>query len=438
MIKIIILFLLSFNLYGEEDCQTLAQAPNFYRETEWLWFKGKSVDLDLEKAKAKAKGMALEKLFDRCEGIPGNAKIFHICHRKLGAAQEVFAIASTYRKDCSTLKYAKEEETGKISNKKLLKEMRDFFKIIDNHKPKNLPCTPEKRENCLKVGTYLFDMARFLDSLVPLEYACEDGVIKACFLGGIGSYILKEENAALTLFRKACKKDDSNACLFLGISLFRFQKFNLSRKKFLKSCYLGNPRGCLFLGILSEERKNENMALKAFYNSCLMDYGEGCRKAYELLHVKGWKMGHPFAHKACQLGDGEVCLYRGLDELAEQKYQTAVKYLNRSCELGIGDGCFNLGLFLGEKYQEKSIIYHKKGCDLGNVSSCLELEQYFKNDEALKITYQMYACQLGIETSCFSWGKHILKDNQVSMGKNILRRSCERGYNEACTYLKSL
>jgi TPR repeat protein len=435
--KLLLLLLIPLSLYGQDGCDTVASAPNFYQETEWYWFKGRSIDLDLKKGRLKARGMALEKLFDKCEGIHQNAKVFYSCNRGIGAAKEVFAIAATYRKDCNAVKYAKEEDIAKISNQKLIKEMRDYFEVIDDHKPKNLPCTPEKRENCIKVGTYLFNTGKFLDSLVPLEYACEDGIIKACFLGGIGNFILKEENAALTLFRKACKKDDSNACLFLGVSLFRFQKYNLARKKFLKSCHLGNPRGCLFLGLWSQERKNENLALKAFYNSCLMDYSEGCRKSYELLRSKGWGMDGPFSHKACQLGDEQVCLYRGLDELAENKNQEAIKYLNRACDLKLGEGCFNLGLFLKEKYPEKAISFYKSGCNLGNVSSCMELQQHYK-DEKLKVRYLMYSCQLGVETSCFDWGKHALKSNEVSMGKNILRRSCERGFNEACTHLKSL
>ncbi|RLA64588.1 MAG: hypothetical protein DRQ88_00585 [Epsilonproteobacteria bacterium] len=438
MNKIILLFLIPLSLYGQEACDTLALAPSFYQETEWFWFKGHSVDIDLKKAQTKARGIALEKLYDKCEGIHKNAKVFHQCSRRLGAAQESFAIASIFRKDCNAIKYRKEDGDTEITNEKLVVEMRSFFKLINNHQGKTLICTPEKRTNCLKIGQYYFDMGQFLKSIVPLEYACEDGIIKACFLGGIGNYILKEESAALTLFRRACKKDNSDACLFLGISLLRFQKNNLAKNKFLKSCHLGNARGCLFLGEWNYQQKNENQALKSFYNSCLMDYSEGCRKTYELLSKKGWGIDSSFLHQACLLGDNQICLYRGLDELAEKNYQKAVKFLNRSCELGLGDGCFNLGLFLKEKYQESSISFYKKGCDLGNVSSCLELEIFFQKNKELKLSYQMYSCQLGIESSCFKWGKHALSSNQISMGKNLLRRSCERGFTKACTYLKSL
>lgn len=438
MNKIILLFLIPLSVFGQEACEIIASAPNFYLETEWFWFKGTAVDMDLKVARTKARGMALEKIFDKCEGMHKNTKIFHRCHRRLGAAHEAFAITSVYRKDCNAIKYSKEDEAGEITNDKLVKEMREFFKFIDFHKAKSLVCTPEKRENCLKMGQYYFDMGQFLKALVPLEYACEDGVIHACFLGGIGSYILKEENAALTLFRKACKKDVSDACLFLGVSLSRFQKYNLARKKFLKSCHLGNARGCLFLGQWNNQQKNEGQALRSFYNSCLMDYSEGCSKTYNYLSKKGWGLGKPFSHKACLLGDSQVCLYRGLDELAEENYQEAVKFLNRACELELGGACFNLGLFLKEKYKEESISFYKKGCDLGNVSSCLELEIFYKKDESLKVSYQMYSCQLGIEVSCLGWGKQAIKTNQTSMGKNILRRSCERGHIESCTYLKSL
>jgi len=435
--KLLLILLIPFTLFAGEPCETLAAAPNYYQETEWYWFKGQAVDTDLKRGIIKARGMALEKIFDKCEGIHKNAKIFHQCHRRLGGAQEVFVLASIFRKDCSAIKYSKGEDVTNLTNHKLVKDMRVFFDIIKDHKDKNLSCTPEKGENCLKVGTYLFDMAQFLKALVPLEYSCEDGVIQACILGGIGNFILKEENAALTLFRKACRKDDSTGCLLLGISLNRIQKYNLARKKFLKSCHLGNSRGCLFLGEWDSFHKNENLALKSFYNSCRMDYSEGCRQSYELLRRKGWGIDHPFSHKACLLGDGEVCLYRGLDELAERNNQKAVQFLNRSCMLGIGDGCFNLALFLGEKYKERSLEFYKAGCNLGNIPACLELEKYFEKDQTLKTTYKMYSCQLGVETSCFEWGQHAIKNNQISMGKNIIRRSCERGFTKACLLLKT-
>jgi TPR repeat protein len=226
--------------------------------------------------------------------------------------------------------------------------------------------------------------------------------------------------------------------LFLGVVLREFKKENLAGKKFLKSCHLGNARGCLFLGNWYQRRKKVKNGLKFFYKSCRMDHAKACRVLSLFFEQKKSHLSYPFAHHACYTGNSLSCLEWGLKQFSYGSQQRGLKFLHRSCDLTNSHGCLHLGKFLRHKYSNQALKYFTKGCNLGNLASCLELQKNYDNSPEKKKTYSMYACQLGEDNSCFDWGKWVINNDDISMGQNILRNSCERGHISSCSFLKAL
>jgi TPR repeat protein len=406
--------------------------PVISEENEWFFFRGESTDMDLEFAMTKARGMALDRLVNNCEKIPKQTKILKLCKERVGAGIQVFVQAAIYNGDCFKIKIAKPEEAAALINQDLSEEYNYYLeKIVKNYAPVNLECGPSAPKNCAEKGAYFFDLAVYPKALEFLEYSCDSGDLKSCLLGGISSFLIKEQDASISLFRKTCKKEESSGCLFLGVIYELLNNNKLAQNNFIKSCFLENPRGCLFLGELLEQLNNGPKALKSFHSSCLMNSGEGCEMAYRKLSAYP-EVAEIFGHKACILKREGVCFGLGLKKLENKKLQDALKFFKRSCDLGLAMGCRQTGEMVRVKSLKKSIDFFDSGCDLGDLPSCLTLSRIFEKDPSKLGYYSMMGCVLGDLNSCFLWGRHLVEKQDIQAAKKILNVACEKGQPDAC------
>lgn len=412
--------------------------PVISEENEWFFFKGESSDMDLDFALSKARGMALDRMANNCEKIPKQTKFLKKCKERVGAGFAVFVQAAVYKGDCFKLKGAKPDEAALLINKHLTEELNYYTeKVLNNLAPVNFVCGPTDTGKCGEKGKYFFDLAVYPKALEFLEYGCDAGDLKSCFLGGFSSFLIKEQNASFSLFRKTCREKDSNGCLFLGHIYELINNKKLARANYLKSCFLSNSRGCIFLGEISEKLNNFPKGLKSFHEACLMNSGIGCEMAYKRL-ASYPEVAEVFGHKACILGQEDTCFGLGLQKLERQKHQDALKLFKKSCDLGSAMGCRQTGEIVRQKSLPKSFDFFHRGCDLGDLPSCLILSGIFKKDSLKLGYYSMMGCVLDDIRSCFLWGKFLAEKKENLVAKKILNIACEKGQIEACELGKNI
>lgn len=439
--KVFLFFFLLFPfLVLSQECKENAwvSGPVISDQNEWFFFKGESADMDADFATAKARGMALDRLVNNCEKIPKQTKFFKTCKERVGAGFEVFVQAAVYKGDCFQAKQAKPEEVAQLVSKGLTQEYNFYTeKILKNMVPVNFECGPSNTANCGEKGAYFFNLAVYPKALESLEYGCDGGDLKSCFLGGFASFLIKERNASFSLFRKTCNEKDSNGCLFLGHIYELLNNKKLARANYLKSCFLSNSRGCLFLGEISEKINNYPKGLKSFHESCLMNSGIGCEMAYKRLSAYP-QVAEIFGQKACILKQENSCFGLGLKKLENQKFQDALKFFKRSCDLGSAMGCRQTGELIRQKSLTRSYSFFDQGCDLGDLPSCLTLSAIFKKDPSKTGYYGMMGCVLGDLKSCFYWGKYLAEKEDILSAKKILNSACEKGQNDSCELGKKI
>jgi len=162
-----------------------------------------------------------------------------------------------------------------------------------------------------------------------------------------------------------------------------------------------------------------------------MNSGEGCEMVFKKLATYP-EIAEIFGQKACILKREGPCFGLGLKKLEQGKFQDALKFFKRSCDLGLGMGCRQTGELVREKSLRKSIDFFDRGCDLGDLPSCLTLSGIFQKDPAKLGYYSMMGCVLSDLKSCFLWGKYLFEKDEIGVAKKILKTTCEKGQPEAC------
>lgn len=155
------------------------------------------------------------------------------------------------------------------------------------------------------------------------------------------------------------------------------------------------------------------------------------------------------ANSKCEVNDAHYCDMLGkyygdefyLQNKSDKKFQElSIKYLTKACNLKNGDSC----ALLSEKYKyifhnhEKGIEYALKGCDNNSGYACVIVATYYDKgyikDEDGEKTEQIFnkACRLGYDYACKSNKKVIDKINNA-----ILKCGSSAGkecYNAAVLY----
>lgn len=130
-----------------------------------------------------------------------------------------------------------------------------------------------------------------------------------------------------------------------------------------------------------------------------------------------------------------------------------VTQLQKSCDGGGMEGCFNLGMYysngIGVKQDHfKAKEFYQKACDGGVMDSCFALGISYdygfgvkKDNFKAKELYQK-ACDGGVMASCFSLGNSYrdgkgVKQNH-SKAKALFGKACDGGYQIGCDEYKEL
>ena len=97
-------------------------------------------------------------------------------------------------------------------------------------------------------------------------------------------------------------------------------------------------------------------------------------------------------------------------------YQKAAQLYQKTCDSGIAEGCYNLGVLyadgqgVNQDYQKAAQLY-QKACDGGDAEGCYNLGLLYGNGQGVRQNFstakQYYgkACDLGLQLGCDNYRK---------------------------------
>ena len=145
--------------------------------------------------------------------------------------------------------------------------------------------------------------------------------------------------------------------------------------------------------------------------------------------------------------DKQSCNSIGLIHIGAEKYQRAVKYLNKACELNNEWGCnmlaasYRAGMGVRQDFSKAFDLY-KKACDLNHASSCYSLGilhykgQGTKQNFASAKRYYEKACNASNGDACNELGFLYANGQGVqinsSTAKRYFGRACDLGSQNGC------
>lgn len=192
------------------------------------------------------------------------------------------------------------------------------------------------------------------------------------------------KSGARSLFQRACAMNDGEGCRHLAIGLLvgdsgAPRDFASALSNFRKACNLEDAEACEFLGFCYLNGygfpRNEQLGQEFSRRAVILFQNDRKRFARE-----------------CQAGDMKRCddlgiLYeRGKGGSADR--DLAGRFYGKACDAGYGHGCFSWGQLLESRdtsgdpgIREKAVSLMGRGCELGDLSSCVLLATDFKMDK---------------------------------------------------------
>ncbi|WP_191337713.1 tetratricopeptide repeat protein [Helicobacter pullorum] len=230
---------------------------------------------------------------------------------------------------------------------------------------------------------------------------CIKGDDQSCFKVGLeyykGEKIKQDFLAAYEFFNKVCDKNSGkenlSACTILGVMFVRGegvkQNFQKAKEYFDLSCQQREGMGCLNLGRLYEEGKGVQRDIKKsleyYAIACQQNHFLACTIYAEKLEKGEGIEKNPSSAatlylQSCDNGILPACHNLGLmyynGNGVRQDLQKSIQLLEYACQQGWAHSCNKMGSFYTEEMKlEKAENFYKRGCDLGDESSC---ETYWK------------------------------------------------------------
>jgi TPR repeat protein len=183
----------------------------------------------------------------------------------------------------------------------------------------------------------------------------------------------------------------------------------------------GAQSGCAQLGSMAEQgvglNQSKSSALRYYAASCSTGHASGCTRLGALLlgdKPKNDDTPRMLFARACQMGDGEACLKRGLLQASSRDADErgeALESFDRACKLGSGEGCFRAGAGhaaqRGADYLEAAAAAYARACEYKEARGCVAaakmLERSYAGkpaDKPAAARLREKACELGDKAAC--------------------------------------
>ena len=299
-----------------------------------------------------------------------------------------------------------------------------------------------------------------------LKKSCDNNNGSDCVSYGLalvnGEGIEKNYPKALEYFKLGCDKYSygvscNNTGILLGGGNGIEKDENSANSYYRKACNLFEPKGCHNMGSFYEDNtpgsNSNNVAIDYYERACSLNYKSGCERVAILIDFAGQagKDGTSplvkiYFERACILGADASCKlakqYKKRVKLSLILRPTDMPNWQLACLEQSGFYCFKVGLSLANGDYIKTFdisradkppetiydyqgsrAYYRRGCDLGDGNSCLNLGMYFYTGQNsgfdkpnYALTYKTWSegCDLGNANSCNGIGVMYLSGQYVA------------------------
>lgn len=248
-----------------------------------------------------------------------------------------------------------------------------IHKLDEAKKIWELTCENNFYEDCQKLGLELYKTSHTYDAKIAtyLEKACKSGLTQSCitlgdiYYNGYLEYygVKKDKKKAIQYYHKACDDGSNYTCSILGdiYASGKLIKFGIERDMekalyyYRKICDGGSNYYCYTLGdmysggylvkigIEKDTKKAMEKAIKYYQKACDNKHTDSCWKLAKITNSKEYLL------KICDYGSGYGCFVLASVYENENNIDLAEKYYDKSCKIGITDGCHSY-----------KILQHKK------------------------------------------------------------------------------
>jgi TPR repeat protein len=220
--------------------------------------------------------------------------------------------------------------------------------------------------------------------------------------------------------RKACDASDPEACVLL-------------------SRHLGWGVGAPNDGV--EAGKADARAQQIFVEHCDKKDGKACVRAGELFfdHFDGVNAMR-FFERACDLGVGDGCRRFGWaadtgEDGVKQDAARARALYSRGCDLDDAEACNQLGLAIEANDAAWAQKLYEKSCKLGGFSGAGGCERARKYETAVAL--YLRACDLDNDGAACAGAAQVMVDHDIKVRggmryDTLMKLACERGFHHAC------
>jgi TPR repeat protein len=229
-------------------------------------------------------------------------------------------------------------------------------------------CLVEKKATvCHNLGFVLSSHSLNKEALIYYGQACNLGYIPSCINGGLVSEELQEFSQAELLYGKACQEENPTSCFAQSKILIRMGNSEKAKLKSLKGCELKQGAACSLYGTFLEQDKDEAGAMAFYQKSCLASDPHGCLNLGRLnLRQDKRKPAKVAFEKSCQLKHNDGCLALASYYFLQEDYVSALKRFNKLCQESMPDACFYSGkIYAHEKKNSEALKFLEKSFELG-------------------------------------------------------------------------
>ena len=309
--------------------------------------------------------------------------------------------------------------------------------------------------------SFIFSIVNLQNGLVEWDYI--ERIKKSA-----KSPLPKSTNIAESKYGKACQKKTTNervnlstkeACEVAIIEIWQgsFQAIPAQKALLLhtyadRACELKSAFGCRALGVVYKYGIKENLNTIAEFSG--KDLGVGLNEEEKILLKLDMQKAKSAYSKSCDLGDGDGCYNLALlhhHELAQDLHK-AMEYANKACKYGFGDGCEIAQEIQASKDEvlDEDALTKIAQCQNNIPQSCDAVSFLYQHglrgavkNQAKASQYMQKGCDLGYSHSCYILGMYQLqgygsgaKDMRQAL-KNVLK-ACNNDPVKECNTIGKL
>lgn len=187
----------------------------------------------------------------------------------------------------------------------------------------------------------------------------------------------------------------------------------------------------------------EGQAMNILEKKCLSKDFNACHDFAYYENAKGnIDVAEAVYEKNCNNEQSTSCYNLAiLKRQKRQDIQSAKKLFEKSCFLGLNEGCYLLSKeYENELNQEARKVFLERGCSKNHFKSCSDLassylfDLSFNQSEAPAIK----ACKGNIAEGCETLAFIHLNRNELSLSQKFFKQACKNGEKTSCNFLKFL